>query len=33
MGLFRRHKVWWMSLMYQGRQVRGLRKVGQYAKW
>jgi integrase len=22
MGLFRRHKVWWMSLMYQGRQVR-----------
>ena len=22
MGLFRRHKVWWMSVMYQGRQVR-----------
>ena len=22
MGLFRRHKVWWMSFTYQGRQVR-----------
>ncbi len=22
MGLYKRHKVWWMSLMYQGKQVR-----------
>jgi hypothetical protein len=22
MGLLKRNKVWWMSFMYQGRQVR-----------
>jgi hypothetical protein len=22
MGLFKRHNIWWMSLTYQGRQVR-----------
>src|SRR5215472_15529309 len=22
MGLYKRHQVWWMSVMYQGRQVR-----------
>lgn len=22
MGLYKRHQVWWMSVMYQGREVR-----------